>query len=345
MNLPFSQLRNVPRQALAPRIPLSAPLSIFLEFTNRCNFRCRFCPESLPDYRKQAGGISLLSLDGFRKICSDIKDLGGIRVLRFYNMGEPLLHPEAPEMIRYAVDLKIAARTELTTNGSLLTPEKADGIIASGLDYIRLSIYGATSASHRALTGSPVKVERIAENVRYLRERRDSAGAPGPFIYAKMVDPLNLDEVAYFRALYGEIADEVCIEPPHNWTNSESSDLLQITYGDELANKLSAEPKRNNEVCPSPFYVLALHADGEVSVCCVDWSKATSVGNVFRESLKEIWTGKKLRDFRNLHIERRRHEIPVCRSCDFSSTFPDNLDELTDPTILDEKNLLPEILK
>jgi radical SAM protein with 4Fe4S-binding SPASM domain len=334
MDVPFSNLGTLPKAALAPRIPLPGPLSIFIEFTNRCNFKCKFCPESLPDYRERAGGIDRLSFEGFRKICDDIRDLGGVSVIRFYNMGEPLLHPEAPAMIRYAIDLGIAKRTELTTNGSVLSPEKVDGIIASGLDYIRLSIYGATKESHHSLTGSPVTPEKIAQNILTLRRRRDAAGATKPFIYVKMVDPMDPEEVDRFRRLYNGIADEVEIEPPHNWTQAEGSDLLQIAYGKEVKRDAEIARMRDKQVCPSPFYILALHADGEASVCCVDWQKATSVGNVFRESIRDIWNGPRMKEFRKLHLERRRCEIPVCRSCDFIYTFPDNIDEL-DPQILE----------
>jgi MoaA/NifB/PqqE/SkfB family radical SAM enzyme len=335
---PFSLLKTNPKAPLAPRIPLPAPLSIFLEFTNRCNFRCKFCPESLDDYRERAHGIHLLPLDRFHKICRDIQELGGVKVLRYHNMGEPLLHPQATSMIRYANDLGLAERTELTTNGSMLTPEKAEELIASNLDYIRVSIYGATKESHTALTASPIKPERIAANIRHLRERRDALGALKPFIYVKMVDPMDEAEVARFRSLYDGIADEIDIEPPHNWTGSEGSDLLQIAYGKKVVRDPEVVRRRAKEVCPSPFYMLALHSDGEASVCCVDWQEGTSVGNVFQESLRDIWNGLRLREFQRMDIERRSCENTICRNCDFIYTFPDNIDEIVDSSILDHRS-------
>lgn len=332
-NKPFTELKNARKEALAPRIPLRAPLGLFLELTNRCNFACKFCPESMADYRERAGGMHKITFENFKKICDDILELGKLKVLRYYNVGEPLLHPEAIAMIRYGSELGIAERTELTTNGSALTPDRADELITSGLDYLRISIYETDAERHKLLTGSSVTPQRIAGNVKAFRERRDALGAEKPFIYVKMIDPFDPEKVTQLRALYRGIADEVAIEPPHAWTNDEGVDLLESGYGYQIAR--ATKPVK--EVCPSPFYLLATHADGEISTCCVDWERKNSVGNVFRESLAEIWNGERMAEFRRKHIERRRDELPACRNCDFRFTFPDDLDILTDPAVLERE--------
>lgn len=44
--------------------------------------------------------------------------------------------------------------------------------------------------------------------------------------------------------------------------------------------------------CLKPFYSLELHAGGDVSFCCVEWSKVGYIGNIKDNSLEEIWNGK-----------------------------------------------------
>ena len=40
------------RKNLAEILPLDFPLSIDFELTNKCNFKCTFCPESFKEYEE-----------------------------------------------------------------------------------------------------------------------------------------------------------------------------------------------------------------------------------------------------------------------------------------------------
>ncbi len=330
----FSKLKDQPRLPLSPRIPLPAPLALLIEFTNKCNFACKFCPESFSDYAEQAGGIHWLDFEKFKKICGDILELGGLKVLRYHTMGEVLLHKDAIAMFRYAADMKVAERTELTTNATAITPQRAVELVNSGLDYIRVSIYGMDATRHKNVTASNISPERIQANIRILYETRALLGSKKPYIHVKMLDPFDPAEEAAFRAAYTDIADEVHLDQPHEWNGSDSGKLLDNVYGgraEEVRNRPKIGPR---DVCPLPFYQPSIHSDGNVSMCHVDWNNKTTVGNVFTESLADIWHGEKIRAFQKMHIERRRHENEACRNCTFFYDQPDNVDDLTDASIL-----------
>lgn len=55
MKSKFSNLKKT-RINLSESLPLYLPLSIDFELTNRCNFKCKFCPESLKNYENEVGG-------------------------------------------------------------------------------------------------------------------------------------------------------------------------------------------------------------------------------------------------------------------------------------------------
>ena len=55
--------------------------------------------------------------------------------------------------------------------------------------------------------------------------------------------------------------------------------------------------------------------NGQVSVCDMDWSYETIIGNAKKESLFEICHGSKLHEFRRMHAEMRRDENPACNNC------------------------------
>lgn len=73
----YSKLRESERQPLERLLPLKFPLSMHIELTNRCNFRCRYCPMSLSDYPRISGGFRTMDMSEFNKICRDIQDGGG----------------------------------------------------------------------------------------------------------------------------------------------------------------------------------------------------------------------------------------------------------------------------
>lgn len=327
----FSQFRKnaLERTDLASKLPLAAPYAMFVEFTNRCNFRCTFCPESLDDYEDRVGGNHVLSEGSFHRLCNEILDLGRLRVMRFYMLGEPLLHKQAPAMIAHAVRMDVADRTELTTNGTAITDNVADSLVASGLDYLRVSVYAMNQERHRKVTGAAIRPEKVLKGVEAVRRARERNGGIGPFIYVKMINPFNELEEAAFRTAYSGVADELMIEQPTNWNDESGVDFISATYDGQIERKQLFPFLK--EVCPLPFYTLVVHSDGAVGICCVDWAKQTIIGNLNQETLSDVWHGQKLRAFQTMHLERRRYENPACHGCTFLYTQPDNIDSLKGP--------------
>lgn len=328
---PYSQLRNFTRPSLASSLPLPLPYGMFIEPTNQCNFKCRFCPESFADYNEIVGGRAHMEFSFYEEIVRQIKAIGRLKVLRFYMLGEPLLHPDLVRMIKLAVDEGIADRTELTTNATALTAEKSRQLLDSGLDYLRVSIYAANQARNEQVTQSKIPITRIFENVKTFRHLRDTASKTKPFLYVKMIDSCSEEENEAFLAMYRGIADECVLEKPMNWNGYDNRDLLESAYQgeDEKRALHNAElfPFRK-QVCPFPFYTMVINANGDVTACCVDWNKKTCVGNLKQASLAEIWHGSALRNFRRMHLENRRHENESCRHCTYLFTSPDILDGL-----------------
>lgn len=324
----YSLLRSGPRVALAEAVPLAAPFTLHIEPTNVCNFRCSYCPESLPEFEAVSGGWHKLTRSQIEHVYCNILEFGSpIKTINYYMMGEPFVHPDLPAMVARARELNLAQRLIVTSNGSLLNSDRYDPIIDAGLDYLRISVYGGFEETHRKRTRAKYSLSRIENNVKGLFQRRNERGASTPYLYVKMIDTGDPEENRQFLARFSPIADEATIEPPmnwnsdieleHNWSGIEGETLLKTDY-------LS----RAKEVCPFPFYNLIIHADLKVSVCCVDWNKKTIVGDLHRESLLSIWQGEPLADFQKMHLARRRHEIEACRGCTYLFTAPDNLDSL-----------------
>ena len=303
----------MPRINLSEAIPLPAPFTLYIEPTNVCNFRCEMCPESFPDYAEQAGYYGRMPMDLYEKILSDLKHWGQrLKVIRFFHEGEPLLNPDLEMMVLKAHLANAADRLEVFTNGSMLREHRAARMPMCGLTYIRVSFYGVNDQQYKERTGKAgYTFDEIVRNVRTLRRYRDAAGGSDLEIHAQLIGGTE-DEERFLRSTLDGIADRVDRKQLHNW-GSVDSRLVQ----------LGQEAKTDRAVCPQPFMYSVVKANGDVTVCCVDWAGKLVVGNVQTESLREIWEGQRLRELQNTHLRGRRANFPICRDCTLLYTMPD----------------------
>ncbi len=321
----YSQLRAAPRTQLHEAVPLRAPFTLYVEPTNICNFKCVYCPESFDDFEEKAGGLHRMDLAAFSRLAEQVVELGGVKTLNFYMMGEPFVNRSVPDFVRIANERKIADRTIVTSNGSLLTEDVSRGVMDAGLTFLRISIYGGTADAFARTTQSKIPLDRVRANVERFRRIRDETGGK-TFLYVKMIDSGDAAENQAFLDMFSPIADEAVIEPVMNWNDPEEGNLARVDRGTLLNSEYFSKKKT---VCPFPFYTLIVHADLRVSVCCVDWAKEAVVGDLRHETLAEVWRGQRLRDFQVAHLEGRKSELAACRNCTYLHTAPDNLDGLT----------------
>ena len=106
------------RTKLETAIPLDTPFTIFVDPSDACNFKCRFCPTSDRKLMQEVGRpLRVMKFDLFKKIVDDICEFPDkIRVLRLYKDGEPLINKRIADMIKYAKDIDCADKIDTTTN-------------------------------------------------------------------------------------------------------------------------------------------------------------------------------------------------------------------------------------
>lgn len=311
------------RHHLADVLPLDGPFLVHVDPTNLCNFRCTFCPTGLPDLLRQVNRpAGRMPLELFTKVLHDLLEFPvRPKVLHLYKDGEPLLHPRFGEMALLARQLGAAERINVTTNGAPLTEEKARQILDAEIDLVRVSVEHVNDDGYRERTLTFGNYQRIVDNVRGLFEQRNRRGTRTR-IWVKILRlDLSAEEIARFGRDFSGISDECLIMTPMGWSRT---DLYDFTLGSSPTTGDNGETplKIDRIVCPYPFYSLAVNFDGSVSICCADWSHGTVVGEVRNSSLREIWTGPILNDFRRRHLENRRGEIAPCAHCQTMQGLP-----------------------
>jgi len=148
--------------------PNIGPISINLDLTTACNFRCPYCV----DFRIVTQSIRQLSVDEIKRIIDNLTSLN-LKSVLVIGGGEPLLHPNFEEII-YLLKKK-NLQVGIVTNGSIL--QKILNILHyldPKTDWIRFSIDAGTNETFQALHNPPpyISLDRIIDNAIEIKKKR-----------------------------------------------------------------------------------------------------------------------------------------------------------------------------
>lgn len=315
------------RMDIVESFPLPNPISILLDPTSICNFRCQFCPTGDRDLIKQSGrDQGFLKMPLYDRILDEIAEFERpVEVLRLYKDGEPLLHPHFIELVRKAKQVANIKRVETTTNGSKLSPAFSDELIAAGIDRIVISIEGVSAAKYKSFAGVTIDFDNFVDNIRYLHQISGDCQ-----IHVKTVaENLAEGEAEQFKDIFLPICDRLDIEHTvASWPNFNIAYIpveqlsSRNAYGNEIDKK---------QVCSYLFYSISINSDGSVSPCCVDWDRKLVIGDLNTQSIQQVWQEQALHQLRLTHLTQGRQAVDTCRSCgQIDACMMDNIDNRAD---------------
>ena len=93
------------RLELKNALPLRTPYVIYIDPSDTCNFRSKFCPSGNVELMKKTRGRGHgpMDFEVYKGIIDSLQDFPDpIRVIRLYKEGEPLVNPRFADMVRYA---------------------------------------------------------------------------------------------------------------------------------------------------------------------------------------------------------------------------------------------------
>ena len=164
------QVRDLEAQS---RDRLGRPLhDLRISVTDRCNFRCTYCmPKELfgASYRFMPRS-ELLSFEEIIRL-AEIFVEHGVRKIRLTG-GEPLLRQGLEDLVRMLSSMAGLEDLTLTTNGSLLTPHRARGLRAAGLDRLTVSLDAIDDTVFSSMNDVGFSVEPVLQAI----EDADQAG-------------------------------------------------------------------------------------------------------------------------------------------------------------------------
>ncbi len=305
--------------------PLAGPLLANVIITYRCNNACFMCDLPVPSFYKKRG-TEEFGTEQLKRIIDDFAAIGtsGVNITG----GEPTLRPDCFELITHAKQTGMLVN--LSTNAfNLARPDRAEALLATGVDSLNISLDGArpeTNDRLRGVDGCFAHVEQASELLLARRRNRRPS-----LTYIFVIGPTNHREIPAFlelsrsrgvdtvgfMPLIGTYHDHVAPSPEQVAAMTESIRLLRqakrTTYADFIDNSddyLSlfdrawrGEPSPLK--CYAPYNHLAVDCYGNFFPCALWFTIGKSSGNMRNISLAKYW-----------RTEREiRRQLSGCHDC------------------------------
>ncbi len=315
------------------------PVYVKIKLTWHCNLRCRMC-----NVWRQSRD-DRLTLPVIHSLADDLAGLGTDKV--HLSGGEVLLRPDLCAVIKAFAGRGM--QVNLTTNGTLLTQERAERLAATGLRNVSISLDGATPGVHDGLRGKG-NWRRTIRGIHNLRRAAKHADRKLHIRVNYVITRRNFHDLAGLPEIVRQAgADRLTLIPV-----DDSSGRLRLNkeriqmYNEEIAPILAGQALaygligRVEEAYPfgrtkaeveiskiggyalgtyaaQPCYMPWVHAmidpEGRVYACCM-LRTTRRLGTLFKPGgFRAVWEGAAFADFRRRMLEAEGRPA-ACHACD-----------------------------
>jgi len=219
--------------------------------TKRCNLKCVHCYAKAVD----PDGVDDISTDQAKTMIDDLAAYGAPVML--FSGGEPLVRQDLVELASHATSKGM--RAVISTNGTLITKEKARELKSVGLSYVGISLDGGEEihdkfrkvpgSFKKALEGvANCQAEGLKVGLRFTINKRNQGEVPTLF---QIIRDLDVPRICFYHLVYSGRGSELIKEDLDHAETRAVVDLIM-----DETRKLFDEGK------PKEVLTVDNHADG-----------------------------------------------------------------------------------
>jgi len=336
---------KIKRLAMWTQGKKAPPLTLELNITNRCNLRCRMCwlRSTKPSYEEMKD-------EELGRIIDEAIALG-IKEFRFPGSGEPLMRKKVLfELMEKVKEGK--GNGLLISNGTLFSKEDVKRLVEMEWDVLTISLDGPSPEINDYIRGVEGSFKSVIKTLNFIRKWKRKLKKDKPWLrmntvltnknYDKLEDMLklakkydfrevliqpmtvfskegeklkinNVDKVKKYLIHANKVAKKLKVKTNMN-TIAKNIKVIESTNEMEKMIKKEMEKVRNSFLaipCFEPFYNLIILPDGKISPCAI--AGGITEVNVREESLRKIWFGKALEEFRKKLLSQKL--FTFCSHC------------------------------
>ena len=310
--------------------------------TQRCNLRCVHCYAQA----KAAGGPDELTTDEGLALIDDLARFGSPVVL--FSGGEPLMRPDLTTLIKRAVAKEM--RAVISTNGTLITMDKADELKDLGLSYVGVSLdglaevndrfRGVAGAFDRAVSGiRNCKSAGLKVGLRFTMNRLNAAEVPAIF---DLLEELDVPRICFYHLVYSGRGSALKDDDLDHAETRSMVDLIIDRTKDLHDRGRQTEVLTVDNHADGPYLYLRMLREGRSRASevlellkmnegnssgrglgCVSWDgrvhadqfwRNVTFGNVRERPFSEVWTDPSIELLARLK-DKKRYITGRCRTC------------------------------
>jgi MoaA/NifB/PqqE/SkfB family radical SAM enzyme len=300
----------------------SRPYLLIVDPCNYCNLRCPLCPTGLNDLGRPQG---MLSLEDFRRYLDPHAPY--LFEVYLHNWGESLLNKDVYQMIEHAQSRNVG--TNLSSNLVALDSADLDRIIDSGLEYLVVSLDGATSETYSQYRVRGIH-HNVMQNLAELIRRRRARRRRTPVIeWQFIVMKHNEHEIPAAEGLARKLGVDrlrfIPVGVPYDLRNRR--DLVERWFPPSRQGEATSPPGVEafaRHPKPGPcFYLyrsMVVNPDGGVSPCCEVYRKDRDFAALPQGTIdvRTTWNNAMFRSARSrFSVASVEDRVPtVCDGCD-----------------------------
>ena len=254
------------------------PDTLKIEITNYCDGNCVYCSNHL---NKPKG---YMDIKMFKAIIDDFPEVKKITPQWF---GESSLHPDFYEALRYAK--KKGKSIRFYTNGASIDPYKLAKI---GVNEVRFSIEADNKELYEKLRRG-LNWDVVYKNIMEFQKLK---GATKVLVRMTVTEE-NRDRIHEIKAFWKKRVRNVTMYNEHSVCREVEGHYKKVTS------------------CKKPSELMIIGWNGDYVMCCTDYNRKITLGNV-KDGARKVWEdGAKMRE----QVEKGKM-LGICKECGFTHT-------------------------
>jgi radical SAM protein with 4Fe4S-binding SPASM domain len=284
------------------------PLVIQVQTINRCNASCSFCPYPYTVHLQEK---RIMDDELYSKIVDEC--VREPELLDFIPMSknEPLLDIKMEQRIReFRSKAQPHQIVELVTNGSALTPVRAQRLMDAGLDMLTVSINAANEETYnKVMVGLSWK--QVMNNLEGLSQ----INLAKMNVYLRFIKQQgNHKELKVFRKRW-KLYNLFNFNVNNRAGALRGYEMKGIQHEGMIERLKHMIGSQIYPACPYVFSSMHILENGDVTMCLNDWMDREVIGNVRTQTIREIYNSPRMKEVRELMAQGRYEEIEACKGC------------------------------
>lgn len=315
---------------------------IVWNMTRRCNLKCAHCYAQATSTE----GKDEISTAQAKEMIADLAAYGAPVML--FSGGEPLVREDLTELASFATEKGM--RAVISTNGTLITAQKARELKSVGLSYVGISLdgmeqvhdqfRGVPGSFKKALQGiANCQAEGLKVGLRFTINRRNVAEIPGIF---QLLEDLEIPRACFYHLVYSGRGSSLIQEDLNHKETREALDLIMDKTRDLFAAGKPKEILTVDNHADGPYVWMRLQREdperaddvfkllqfneGNNSgrgIACISWDGKVHAdqfwrehvfGNVLERPFSQIWDDPEIELLHKLK-DKKTHVGGRCAKC------------------------------